>query len=197
MLRKTLILLLTASLLLSAACSKTGTNTLLSQASSAEAATASANSSDTQSQNPGDGTQPGTDADAGTSDTAPSSPFRLPQGSGTDGIDIDLTTLSANMVYAQVYDMVCYPDNYIGKTVKMEGQFAFYHDEEKDRYYFACIIADALACCQQGLEFEPEDKNITIDDFPESGKIISVTGTFNTYKEGDKTYCVIQNAKFN
>jgi uncharacterized membrane protein YcgQ (UPF0703/DUF1980 family) len=195
MLRKTLTLLLTASLLLSAACSKTGTNTLLSQASSAEAATASANSSDTQSQNAGDGTQPGTDTES--SDTAPSSPFRLPQGSGTDGIDIDLTTLSANMVYAQVYDMVCYPDNYIGKTVKMEGQFAFYHDEEKDRYYFACIIADALACCQQGLEFEPEDKNITIDDFPESGKIISVTGTFNTYKEGDKTYCVIQNAKFN
>ena len=191
MLRRTLTLLLTASLLLSAACSKTGTNTLLYQASSA----AAANSSDTQSQNAEDGTKPGTDTES--SDTAPSSPFRLPQGSGTDGIDIDLTTLSANMVYAQVYDMVCYPDNYIGKTVKMEGQFAFYHDEEKDRYYFACIIADALACCQQGLEFEPEDKNITIDDFPESGKIISVTGTFNTYKEGDKTYCVIQNAKFN
>lgn len=193
MLRKTLTLLLTASLLFSAACSKTGANAILSQASSAAAATA--NSSDTQSQNAGDGTQLGTDTES--SDTAQSSPFRLPQGSGTDGIDIDLTTLSANMVYAQVYDMVCYPDNYIGKTVKMEGQFAFYHDEEKDRYYFACIIADALACCQQGLEFEPEDKNITIDDFPESGKIISVTGTFNTYKEGDKTYCVIQNAKFN
>ncbi len=189
MLRKTLTLLLTASLLLSAACSKTGTNTLLSQASDAQQATGN------DTQNTSDGSQ--SDAEPDTSDTAPSSPFRLPQGSGTDGIDIDLTTLSANMVYAQVYDMVCYPENYIGKTVKMEGQFAFYHDEEKDRYYFACIIADALACCQQGLEFEPEDKNITIDDFPESGKIISVTGTFNTYKEGDKTYCVIQNAKFN
>ena len=59
---------------------------------------------------------------------------------GTDGVDVDLTVLSSTMIYSEVYNMMYYPENYIGKTVKMEGQFAFYLDESTAKYYFACII---------------------------------------------------------
>ena len=32
-------------------------------------------------------------------------------------VDVDLTVLDSNIVYAQVFDMLTYPENYIGKTV--------------------------------------------------------------------------------
>lgn len=43
---------------------------------------------------------------------------------GTAAVDIDLTVLSGIMVYSEVNSMISFPDNYIGKTVKMKGQFA-------------------------------------------------------------------------
>ena len=42
---------------------------------------------------------------------------------GTAVVDIDLTALSGIMVYSEVNSMISFPDNYIGKTVKMQGQF--------------------------------------------------------------------------
>ncbi len=114
---------------------------------------------------------------------------------GTEGVDVDLTVLSSTMVYSEVYNMVMSPENYIGKTVKMDGSFAMYHDEASDRYYFACIIADATACCSQGIEFVLTDKYTYPDDYPEEGGEICVTGVFDTYQEGENTYCTLRNAE--
>ena len=115
--------------------------------------------------------------------------------SSTDGIDIDLTTLSATVVYSEVYDMMFYPDNYVGKTVKMDGMFTYYYDEANDKYYFACIIMDATACCSQGIEFEPSEDFTYPDDFPEDGGDICVVGVFDTYEEDGFTYCTLRNAE--
>ncbi len=125
---------------------------------------------------------PGTDADS------------LPINS-TDKIDVDLTALSSTMVYAEVYNMMSYPENYIGKTIKMEGQFAFYLDEATGNYYFACIIQDATACCAQGMEFILTDDYIYPDDYPEVAEEIRVIGVFDTYQEGEYTYCTLRHAK--
>ena len=110
-------------------------------------------------------------------------------------VDIDLTTQNADMVYAEVFAMMYYPEEYVGKKIKMDGQFAFYHDDEKDKYYYACIIQDALACCSQGIEFIPEDESMTIEDFPSTGTMICVTGVFGTYSEGDSTFCTLKDVK--
>ncbi|MCR5788667.1 MAG: hypothetical protein K6G83_02150 [Lachnospiraceae bacterium] len=115
--------------------------------------------------------------------------------SAADGIDIDLTTLSSTMVYSEVYNMMVSPDDYIGKTVKMDGQFTQYHDESTGKYYFACIISDATACCSQGIEFVLTDDYTYPDDYPQEGGAICVTGTFDTYQEGDYTYCTLRNAR--
>ena len=78
---------------------------------------------------------------------------------GTAAVDIDLTALSGIMVYSEVNSMISFPDNYIGKTVKMQGQFTIYQATDEngafipDKMFFACMIADATACCAQGLEF--------------------------------------------
>jgi len=107
---------------------------------------------------------------------------------------VDLTALSSIMVYSEVYNMMMKPEEYIGKTVKMAGAFNVYYDETLDKYYFACVISDATACCSQGIEFELTGDYKYPDDYPEVGSEITVTGIFDTYVEGEFTYCTLRNA---
>jgi len=108
---------------------------------------------------------------------------------------IDLTQLSATMVYTTVYNMVYYPENFVGKTVKMKGSYSEYVDEQTGIRYFGCIIQDATACCEQGIEFELTDDYKYPDDYPKEADEVVVEGVFETYKEGEYTYCVLRNAK--
>ncbi|MBQ8966678.1 hypothetical protein [Ruminococcus sp.] len=108
-------------------------------------------------------------------------------------IDIDLTSLDANMLYAQVYAMTAEPEKYVGKKVRATGTFAHTQDPNGSDY-FAVFIADAAACCQQGLEFRREGEFSYPEDYPEVNEPITVTGTFNTYQEGIYTYCELMDA---
>ena len=115
-------------------------------------------------------------------------------------VDVDLTKLSSTMVYSEVYDMMTKPEDYIGKAVRMNGQFALYQATDEsgkpvpDQTYFACVIADATACCQQGLEFVLSGDYKYPDDYPELGTEITVSGEFRTYFEGLYQYCHLVNA---
>ncbi len=114
--------------------------------------------------------------------------------SNTEGVDVDLTILSSTLVYSEVYNMMTLPEEYIGKTVRMEGMFSYYHDDTTGKDYFACIIQDATACCTQGIEFELEGDYKYPDDYPEDGGYVKVEGVFTTYKEGEYEYCTLKNA---
>ena len=107
-------------------------------------------------------------------------------------IDLDLTALSSTMIYAEVYNMTTAPDEYIGKRVKIKGIFA--SEPGDGRYYFACIIPDATACCSQGIEFVLKDGRKYPDEYPEEGSVITVTGVFGTYFEGQYMYCQLTDA---
>ncbi len=108
-----------------------------------------------------------------------------------DGVDVDLTALSSTMVYSEVYNMMCRPEDYSNKTVKMSGIHAVYLDENTGKCYHACIISDATACCSQGIEFELSGDH----EYPGEGENICVTGVFDTYKEGEYTYCTLRKAE--
>ena len=123
------------------------------------------------------------------------------QKENAGSIDVDLTKLSSTMVYSEVYNMMVSPSDYIGKTVKMNGQFAIYQayyadgQPVPDQIYFACVIADATACCSQGLEFVLAGDNKYPEDYPELGTDITVVGEFQTYMEGTQQYCHLINAE--
>ena len=142
------------------------------------------------------GTKDNNGAD-GAADTPPAS-----QSQGTGGIDVDLTVLSSIMVYSEVNSMISFPDNYIGKTVKMQGQFTIYQATDEngafipDKMFFACMIADATACCAQGLEFALAGEPVYPDDYPELGAEITVVGTFEWYEEDGCRYYRLGNASF-
>ena len=112
--------------------------------------------------------------------------------SAASDIDVDLTSLSSTMVYAEVNNMLTDPDAYLGKTVKMHGSFAVYEGEARN--YYACIISDATACCSQGIEFVLDGAYAYPADYPELGSEVTVTGIFDTYSEDGRLYCQLINA---
>ena len=107
-------------------------------------------------------------------------------------IDIDLNNLNANVVYSQVFLMMTEPDKFIGKRIRMSGQFNVYAAEEGNpsgvTEYYAIIIADAQACCQQGIEFVWPGHTYP-EGFPEVKSNASVTGIFEVYEENGMKYC--------
>ncbi|MBQ3284717.1 MAG: hypothetical protein IJH40_03660 [Ruminococcus sp.] len=123
---------------------------------------------------------------AKTADTKSNAP-------SSDGVDVDLTAMSSTMVYSEVLNMQQHPENYLGKIVKMKG--AFNVSEVDDNRYFACLIADATACCSTGIEFVWAGDHDYPDDYPEANTEITVIGTFNTYMEGNSKYLQLKDSE--
>ena len=118
-----------------------------------------------------------------------------------DGVDVDLTVLSSTMVYSEVYNMLYNdPAHYLGKTVKARGTFSIYQLVtdgvlQPDPVAYACIIADATACCAEGMEFVPEGDLTYPEDYPELGAEITVIGEFQSYEENGMTWYHLVNAR--
>ena len=116
-------------------------------------------------------------------------------------VDVNLTVLSSTMVYSEVYNMLYfYPEDYYGKTVKANGIFAIYQMvvdgvTQPDPVAYACIIADATACCAEGMEFVLEGDYTYPDDYPELGAEITVIGEFQSYEENGMTWYHLVNAR--
>lgn len=98
-----------------------------------------------------------------------------------DGIDVDLTSLSSTMVFAEVSAMVRSPEDYVGKTMRMEGPLMSYQANPAldIDYFYTVMIQDATACCQLGMEFVWDGGTL-----PEAGTRLRVTGTFEEYDCG-------------
>ncbi len=113
---------------------------------------------------------------------------------GSGEFDVDLTVISGLLVYSEVYNMMAYSEDYVGKSVKMKGIYTVYIDDVTGALYHACIVQDATACCATGIEFELTDDYVYPDDYPKEGDEITVSGVFDTYDDGGYTYCTLRNA---
>ena len=105
-------------------------------------------------------------------------------------IDVDLTAMSSTMVYSEVYNMIMSPNDYVGKTIKVRGQYYNGYSEDTKQYYHFVIVADATACCQQGLEFVWNGEH-GISEYPEPLTEIEIVGVFGLYDELGNTYCYL------
>lgn len=105
------------------------------------------------------------------------------------------------MVYAEVYNMLYNdPKSYLGKTVMARGEFSIYQLVvdgvlQPAPAAYACIIADATACCAEGMEFVSEGDLTYPDDYPELGAEITVVGEFQAYEENGMTGYHLINAR--
>lgn len=112
-------------------------------------------------------------------------------------VDVDLSVIDSDMIYATVYQMMSDPEQYVGKTFRIEGKFYVTYDEMTKNQYYYCVIKDATECCAQGLEFVWGDgSHIYPDEYPTDGTEVVVDGTFELYMENDSRYCRLANADF-
>ena len=117
----------------------------------------------------------------------------------SDGVDVDLTLMGSDLIYATVYQMMSKPEEYEGKTIRIEGKYYASYYPITDKYYNYCLIADAAACCSQGLEFELGGGAVYPDDYPADQSEVIVTGVFETYtEEAGQTfyYCRLRDAEY-
>lgn len=98
----------------------------------------------------------------------------------SDIVDHDLSNMNANMIFAEIFNLVLMPDEFIGRTFRMKGNFAVYVNETSGNKYFSIIIPDATQCCQQGIDIICLGDMKYPEDFPKIGSEIMVTGQFNS-----------------
>ena len=90
--------------------------------------------------------------------------------------------------------MMVDPDAYLGQVVRVKGNFNYFKDADTQQEYFAVVIADATACCAQGMEFVWKGDHAFPRDYPDLDSEITVTGTFSTYEEGGFQYIQLADA---
>ena len=103
-------------------------------------------------------------------------------------IDLDLTKMSATMIYSTIFDMLIMPEDYVEKNIKVKGWFQTYQNPEDGETYFAVVVPDATACCQQGLEFVWLGEHSYPKDYPNNGDDITVTGFYKLIENDGITY---------
>lgn len=121
-----------------------------------------------------------------------------PADFAVDKVDIDLTGFSPNMLYAEVYNMGVSPKDYIGKVIKITGEFAHFPKMDRhgnpvsDKEILVCVVSDAMACCAMGLEFIPEEESSFSDNYPNDGAKITVTGVCDIFIDESGYFTIIQ-----
>ena len=100
--------------------------------------------------------------------------------------DIDLTKMSATMIYSTVFQFLIDWESYEGKTIRIRGIYTPFFRQETNRLYHNVVIQDATACCKEGLEFVWGDGKHPENEYPDEGSEIIVQGVFEQYYEDDK-----------
>ena len=60
--------------------------------------------------------------------------------SETETGELDLTGMSGTMLYTMIYNMMKQPDDYLGRTIRVKGQFSAYVDEKSGESYYALSL---------------------------------------------------------
>ena len=107
-------------------------------------------------------------------------------------VDLDLTKMSATMIYSTIFDMLVMPEDYVEKIIKLSGWFETYTNPQTGEMYYAVVVPDATACCQQGLEFVWKGNHAYPDDFPKPGQNITVTGIYKMIENDGVTYTYLE-----
>lgn len=91
--------------------------------------------------------------------------------------------MSQLMRYSEVNYILGNPQDFLGKTIKIEGYFYIY--EADIRNVYVCIVPDSTACCTAGLEFRLAGEHRYPEDYPPSDAEITVVGTFAAYSDDE------------
>ena len=104
--------------------------------------------------------------------------------------DIDLAAMGRTMLFAVVYDIKNNPQSYLGRRIKMTGQFAIIQgvdaqgQPDPDKIFYNCVIPMA----QNSLEFGVAGELYYPEDVPDLEAPITVEGVYEKYEDNGTTY---------
>jgi hypothetical protein len=106
-----------------------------------------------------------------------------------DVSDEELLVVGDKMFVGQMNDIYLNPDSYMGRTIKYEGFFTWFDNEETGQRY-NCVVRNGPGCCGYdslvGFEVDWNGEMPKMDDW------CSVQGTIDTYLEDGLDYVVIR-----
>ena len=102
--------------------------------------------------------------------------------------EIDLTSMSPTMLFAEVVNMTRTPKQYEGATVTLRGGLMILMiDESTGVGSYSCYVEDATKCCQRGIGFTIDrpldDTSILVE-----GAEVIIKGTFEIYEAGGHNF---------
>ena len=105
-------------------------------------------------------------------------------GCSDDGPSImDFTKMSDTMIAAEMSNMRSRPNDYVGKIIKLSGEYNARFISELDGYAHFIVYYEGDACCPpEEIEFRLSDENAFSDDFLEDGVMIELEGVFESYR---------------
>ena len=95
-------------------------------------------------------------------------------------IDIDMTNFSITILFALLQNLVNYPDDYIGKVIKIKGDFKSWKDETTNEDVYLINISDEAACCSAEIQIVFDKDSFDISQLPDVGDEITVIGRFDS-----------------
>lgn len=97
----------------------------------------------------------------------------------------DIIEIKEKMFIAQTNDVYLNVKDYLGKTIKYEGIFEIYHDDESNTKYYS-VIRYGPGCC--GYDANAGFEVIWDGNYPNQNDWVEATGVLETYKEDDSEY---------
>ena len=111
----------------------------------------------------------------------------------TQNPDIDISGMGSNVIYSKATEIASNYTAYLGKIIKIKGNFKV--EKAQTRNYYYCLVADPTACCNAGFEFVLKDESLQYPNgYPAENSEFVVQGKLHTYQEGDKTYLELMDA---
>ena len=108
----------------------------------------------------------------------------LPGFAETVEVDLDLSTMTTSIAYAQMVAILREPAAYVGKTLRIAGSFNY----SELRQRAVIIVADKSACCETSLDFITAQDLAYPDDYPGLYKRFTVVGTLTASEEAEIGY---------
>ena len=145
--------------------------------------------SDTKTSSPGvtAASQSAADPQSGSADNTSSK--------STGKFDYDFTKMGQSVAYSQLVDFMNEPTKYMGKTIKIKGDYYAQPSDDGKTTYYWIILNDTTACCSAYIEFLSDSGNYPAKSSdPNSGDIVTITasGVIDSYDELGQTYYILR-----
>ena len=109
-------------------------------------------------------------------------------------VDVDMAGFSSTMVYSQVCNIFENYRDYVGKSIRLPGQFNTY-EKGGGAVGYVCLVVDSTACCSVGFELVFKEDRALSDGLPAENDPILVTGVFNVEERDGKSYAQLVDVK--